>query len=332
MDESMKIDLTKPDLQFALKLIKAGAQLTSQIRNDLAHASITKEDKSPVTLADFGVQALAGYFLDQFFKKATLAGEEDSRVLRTPEGKQHLAQVTDYVKRIVPEATEDLVCEWIDRGTGEPTDEYWTLDPVDGTKGFLRGRQYAIALATLEKGKVVLGLLGCPELELPQLPGVKGCVILAKQGEGTWAADIREQKNWVELHVSKCENVKEAIVLGSAESGHTHHGRIERVSEALGIHQETIRLDSQAKHALLAAGGGDILFRLPPKDRPDYHEKIWDVAAGTLVIQEAGGKATDIDGRQIDFSTGLQLTNNRGLLATNGSFHSEILKALQEVS
>jgi len=326
----MKINLTEPDIQFALKVVQSGAYITSAIRRDLANTSLIKEDQSPVTIADFGVQALAGYFLKQFFKEATLVGEEHSRVLRTSEGKEHLSQVTDYVKTLAPEATEDLVCEWIDRGAGEPTDGYWTLDPVDGTKGYLRGGQYAIALAYIEKGEAVLGLLGCPELELPQLSGVKGCVVLAKKGEGAWVSEFGDLKNWIELHVSDCDDAKEAIVLGSVESAHTHHGRIQGVREKLGITHDPIRLDSQAKHALLAAGGGDILFRLPPKDRPDYREKIWDVAAGALVIQEAGGKVTDIDGKEIDFSTGLELTNNRGLLASNGIFHEEILQALKE--
>ena len=52
----------------------------------------------------------------------------------------------------------------IDHGNGEPADLFWTLDPIDGTKGFLRGDQYAVALALIKEGKPVLGVLGCPNL------------------------------------------------------------------------------------------------------------------------------------------------------------------------
>jgi 3'(2'), 5'-bisphosphate nucleotidase len=60
-------------------------------------------------------------------------------------------------------------------------DRYWTLDPIDGTKGFLRGDQYAIALALVEHGEVVLGVLGCPNLPNPD--GSRGAIFAA--GDGT---------------------------------------------------------------------------------------------------------------------------------------------------
>ena len=67
------------------------------------------------------------------------------------------------MRTAIPDATPEEVCGLIDRGSGEPPDTFWTLDPIDGTKGFLRREQYAIALAFVENGKVELGVLGCPE-------------------------------------------------------------------------------------------------------------------------------------------------------------------------
>ncbi len=64
----------------------------------------------------------------------------------------------------IPDATPEEVCGLIDRGSGEPPRTFWTLDPIDGTKGFLRREQYAVALALVRDGKVELGVLGCPEL------------------------------------------------------------------------------------------------------------------------------------------------------------------------
>ncbi|HEX7974990.1 MAG TPA: inositol monophosphatase family protein, partial [Anaerolineales bacterium] len=84
-------------------------------------------------------------------------------------------------------------------------------------------------------------------------------------------------------------------------------------------------------YAILAAGKGDLLLRLISPSMPDYHEKIWDQAAGSLILEEAGGKITDLDGRPLDFSTGRELLNNRGILASNSFLHPAALEALQAI-
>ena len=63
----------------------------------------------------------------------------------------------------------------------------WTLDPIDGTKGFLRGEQYAVCLALLVDSSVEVGVIGCPNLPLdPQKPdGQRGCLFIAVRGQGT---------------------------------------------------------------------------------------------------------------------------------------------------
>jgi 3'(2'), 5'-bisphosphate nucleotidase len=88
-------------------------------------------------------------------------------------------------------------------------------------------------------------------------------------------------------------------------------------------------MDSQAKYALLAAGRGDLIFRLISPDRPDYEELIWDQAAGSLIVTEAGGRVTDLNGRDLDFSLGRKLSNNVGVVASNGVLHEQALRALQ---
>ena len=90
-------------------------------------------------------------------------------------------------------------------------------------------------------------------------------------------------------------------------------------------------MDSQAKYAVLAAGEGDVLLRLISPSRPDYREKIWDQAAGSIVVTEAGGRITDLDGRSLDFSHGRTLAKNRGILATNGRLHDAILDGLRQI-
>jgi 3'(2'), 5'-bisphosphate nucleotidase len=85
-------------------------------------------------------------------------------------------------------------------------------------------------------------------------------------------------------------------------------------------------MDSQAKYAALARGDAEIYLRLPT--RPGYVEKIWDHAAGFLVIEEAGGRVTDIEGKRLDFTCGSRLERNRGVIATNGLLHQRVLEAV----
>ena len=113
----------------------------------------------------------------------------------------------------------------------------------------------------------------------------------------------------------------------SVESGHSAHGDAAAVAGRLGMTAPPLRMDSQAKYAVVARGEADIYLRLPT--RADYHEKIWDHAAGALIVAEAGGTVSDIHGRPLEFHHGRELTVNRGVIVTNGRLHERVLEAVQ---
>jgi 3'(2'), 5'-bisphosphate nucleotidase len=97
--------------------------------------------------------------------------------------------------------------------------------------------------------------------------------------------------------------------------------------ETLGVEPAPWLMDSQAKHALIAAGRADVLIRIPAT--ADYRDKIWDQAAGTLIIEESGGRVTDLHGARLEFGTGRLLTRNHGVIASNGHLHAAVLDAAQ---
>ena len=217
---------------------------------------------------------------------------------------------------------------------GKPTKEFWTLDPVAGTKGFLRGDQYAVALAYLRDGEVRVGVLGCPELAAGVVPdkGGEGSLLVARRGNGTFCRSLDdEQADWKALKVSEYSDVSRARLLRSVEKAHTDTGGIGQLVARLGITAKPVPMDSQAKYAVLAAGGGDVNLRLLSTSRPDYREKIWDQAAGSIVVEEAGGRVTDLSGKPLDFTHGRTLAENRGILATNGHLHSDLLDGLKRI-
>lgn len=327
------IDPKNPEVKFAMHAVRQACELVQQIQSEMVTSQLTKDDRSPVTVADFGSQALVAYLLAAAFPYDTLVAEEDSAALRSPERAETLQMVTDYVARFIPETTSNKVCQWIDFGRAAPAGRFWTLDPIDGTKGYLRGDQYAIAMALIEQGQVQLGVLGCPNLVdayRPDLHG-SGSLVVAVRGQGAWTTSLAEPGNYESLHVSQRSEPAEARLLRSFESEHTNVGKIDEFTQKLGIQAEPVRMDSQAKYAVLAAGKGDLLLRLLSPSKPNYHEKIWDQAAGSIVVEEAGGMISDLNGKSLDFTAGRTLARNRGILASNCRLHSSALEALHSI-
>ncbi|MEO0477547.1 MAG: inositol monophosphatase family protein, partial [Planctomycetota bacterium] len=178
------------ELKIAVQAVRDAAKVCRKVQAALVTAeTLEKKDKSPVTVADFASQAVVCKALADAFAEDRVVGEEGADDLRGEENTALRNQVVSHTAEVVGDsATEDAVLEWIDRGGYDPAVEgrqkrYWTLDPIDGTRGFLRGDQYAIALALIEDGKVVLGALGCPNLKM--VDDTQGCFFTAIRGQGT---------------------------------------------------------------------------------------------------------------------------------------------------
>lgn len=322
-----------PELEFAVDAVREASGLARRIQREMVGGPITKDDRSPVTVADFAVQAVVARRLAESLPGSVLIGEEQAGALRLTEGTATLDQVTQFVRLAIPDATPEEVCGLIDRGSGEPPDTFWTLDPIDGTKGFLRREQYAVALGLVRNEQVELGVLGCPELTDPKrmTTDETGLLVAALRESGTWSQALSGGGQWHQLFVSDRTEPAAARILRSVEKAHTNTNEIGQLTAALHVAEPAIGMDSQAKYAVLAAGRGDVLLRLISPSRPDYRERIWDQAAGSIVVTEAGGRITDLDGRPLDFSQGRTLAKNRGIVATNGRLHEAILAGLRRI-
>jgi len=321
------------EFQFALEATRHAAQLTQQVQAEMTGPALTKSDRSPVTVADFAAQALVSSVLAEAFPADPLVAEEDAAALRTPAENPMLIQVTDFVSRFLSRITSQAVCEAIDWGTAVPAQRFWTLDPVDGTKGFLRGGQYAVALALIVDGQVQVGALGCSGLSEASRPDSRGpgSLVAAVRGQGVWSTPLNVNGGFTRLQASQRSDPGEARLLRSFEADHTNTDQLDEVIRALHIQAPPVAMDSQAKYAGLAAGAGDLLLRLLSPKQPDYREKIWDQAAGSLVVEEAGGCISDLEGRPLDFTVGRTLARNRGVLASNGYLHAVALQAARQV-
>ena len=322
----------RSEVEFVLQAVRTAAGLSRRIQGEMVSPAMEKSDRSPVTVADFASQAIIARMLQEAFPDDPLVAEEDSTELRVPAQAKALSAVTSYVSSLHPEAHQGLVCHWIDHGSGEPGVRFWVLDPIDGTKGFLRGDQYVVALALVEEGRVVLGAMGCPNLNSDLRPevGGAGSVVLAVRDHGAWVTGMDGGK-LSKIQVSGQQDPKQARLLRSFAAEHTNVAMVDQLVAALGSHHPPLLMDSAAKYAVLAVGDGDLLFRLISLQKPDYVENIWDQAAGSIIVEEAGGKVSDLTGRDLDFGLGRQLTDNLGVLASNGWLHEAALEALRVV-
>ena len=322
----------KEEKKRAIEAVVLASRLCQHVQSNLIDGtSISKNDKSPVTIADFGAQAIVSLVLQKYFPQIPMVGEEDASALRE-ENNPLSSKVFEAVRSVLPQANDAEILAAIDYGTyeGGAKGRHWCLDPIDGTKGFLRGDQYAVALALIEDGSVVLGVLGCPNLPLDihNSDAQRGSLFVAVQGEGAQSLDM----NGVfisDIQVDQAVQKHDLIFCESVETGHTSQSDSAKIADILGIKKEPVRIDSQCKYAIVARGEASIYLRLPT--RIGYQEKIWDHGAGVIVIEEAGGRVSDIFGRKLDFSLGRTLAKNKGVVVTSGTLHKEVIQAVQEV-
>ena len=315
-----------------LEAIRLSSQLCEEVRGGLAgREAILKSDRSPVTVADYGSQAMIGRLIRERFPHDTLVAEEDSKELRGPDHAEIVERITSFVRGFVQGVSSREVLSWIDFSSYPTADRFWTLDPIDGTKGFLRGDQYAIALALIEKGRVTLGFMACPNLyvDREQPHGKRGALFFAIRGKGSFQTGM-DGGNKRALSVSRVQDPSEASLTESVEPDHTDHLTHEQIARKLNIRKPSLRMDSQAKYAVVARGEATIYLRAPSTSEPGYRENIWDHAAGSIIAEEAGGRVTDTLGQPLDFASGIKMKKNLGVVVTNGVLHEIVLRALKK--
>ena len=360
------------ELHTALLAVQRAALLTQAVFHRHAKGALAKSDATPVTLGDFGAQTLINHALQRAFPADPIVGEEDADALRADAGlcRQVWELVQDAANRPLstfgtsssngsssqadglgdgPENEEAMLAA-LDRGKGAggATGRFWTVDPIDGTKGFLRGGQYAVCLALVEDGVVRLGALGCPNLPVSDAapltadagsgdddalfhPG-RGVLFSAVRGQGASSRplDPTVPAEAKPIHMRQLGNVSEAAMCESFEAAHSDHSQSSQIVKLLGITSESVRMDSQAKYGSVARGSGEIVLRLPVGKR-DYKECIWDFAAAQAIVEEAGGVMTDVTGKPLDFSKGRRLFDNTGVITAPKAIHGKVLDAVKKV-
>jgi myo-inositol-1(or 4)-monophosphatase len=196
---------------------------------------------------------------------------------------------------------------WLSEETADAPDRLgrvrvWIVDPLDGTRSFIAGRpEFAISIALAERGRAVLGAVYNPATRE---------LFCGERGRGAWL-EAPGRTGARRLEVTARETSEQAVLLASrseiaaGEFDPFHGGWV------------LVPTGSTAyKLARLAAGAGDVFLSRGPKAE-------WDVCAGALLVDEAGGRATDLTGAELQYNRPDPRVN--GILATNGRLHGYLL-------
>ncbi|CAG8549674.1 11178_t:CDS:2 [Acaulospora morrowiae] len=318
----------------AIDAVLRASRVCQQVFRQLVDGeTITKSDKSPVTAADFGAQAVVNTVLHNSFPNDAVIGEEDSKDLRGDTGKQLREKVLSLANSVLDMPLDDKkLLEAIDRGShpGGAKGRMWALDPIDGTDGFIRGDQYAVCLALIIDGHVQLGVMGCPNLPVDsKVPeGERGCLFVTVKGQGAFQRNFTSAEE-TQIHMADISSPSDALFCESVTPSHSSHGDSAKIASLLNVTKPPIRMDSQCKYSTVARGDADIYLRLPTSMH--YEENIWDHTSGSLLVQESGGIVTDIYSKPLNFSLGRKLKENKGVIVAHSKIHSQVIKAVQKV-
>jgi histidinol-phosphatase len=200
------------------------------------------------------------------------------------------------VKEVILDAFPDHGFLGEESGRTNPDSPYvWIVDPIDETRNYARQVPiFATLIALMKDGELIVGVSNAPAI--PEL-------LTAEKGKGAY-------QNGTKISVSSIPTLSEANI---GFGGIKHFDREGRVPELLSL----------ANAARGATGfGGFWSFSLLAEGHLDVvvHPRlsIWDMAAHTVIVEEAGGKMTDISGKPVDLDT-------KSALASNGLFHDEAL-------
>lgn len=289
----------------------------------ISNTKTSGNSKEPVTIADYGSQAIICRALQKYYPDDAVVSEESGKQFMELIDDDQRANVLEILAEVLGQpVTKEEVVNWLDFGTGKSASRTWVIDPIDGTKGFIALRHYAIACGLLIDGQIAEGIVAAPGYN------DEGALFYTQDG-ATYRAPLAEGTG-EKVTISDREEPTQFVTVQSVEKAHASKSRMELAREYSGLENAIVNeLDSMEKYALVACGDADLYMRLP-REGSNYAHKIWDHVAGVALVKHAGGVVTDVDGTPLDFSQGDTMPN-LGMVASNGKRHDSIIAAVTKV-
>lgn len=181
----------------------------------------------------------------------------------------------------------------------------WIVDPIDGTRGFARKNgEFSIMIGFVENGVIQVGVVAQPAV---------GRVTYASLGNGCWRLDGGATPP-IRCRATSVGAMRLATL---TQSRSRDAGKRSKWAEALNPNRIVESYSAGIKLALVARGEADVYLNTYEA----FHD--WDICAGQILVTEAGGRVTDVNGHELVYGTP-GAWQKAGLLATNGSLHAEV--------
>ncbi len=186
-------------------------------------------------------------------------------------------------------------------------DIVWIIDPLDGTKEFIkRNGEFTVNIGLVNKGRPVLGVIYVPVTEE---------MYFASQGMGAFMVKDGKTERIAVSHKDSTE--KMVLVKSRSHANERLQGIIDRLKFA-----EVKTSGSSVKGCLVARGYADVYIRLGPQSE-------WDICAMNAIIDEAGGKMTGLDGKTLKYNKENILIET-GFLVSNNRIHEKLLELIRK--
>lgn len=299
----------KKELTVAVNLVKKAAEITEWFKNK-GFNSFLKSDQSPVTVADFASQIYIASELKNHFSDDEIIAEEENMNYIGKRAENSFNQCLNELNINGLENAKDYI-----KYRGKSSERQWTIDPIDGTMGFLKGLIYAIGIGFMEDS-----IPRVCAIAIPNYAGKALTIFSAEQGQG--AQISYNNSDIIPIKVSQKEKLEE---IRFCHSLHYDQPWVLQFARKMGI-TNFIQIDSMAKFAMVADGCADLYIK--PLDME--HSFTWDFLPGDLIVREAGGTVTDLNGTPIRFKDNKCIFTKPGIISSNGLLHKEILKQLKE--
>ncbi|MSQ90472.1 MAG: hypothetical protein EXS01_03645 [Phycisphaerales bacterium] len=324
---------TDERLKIATAAILAGlGALRVILRDPRAREPVIKPDGSPVTAGDLAVQMAVCAVLAERTPDMAVIGEEGESSFEGSAGRELLERAVVAVRLSMGSAAPSDPTQFLRGDTRPRASSWWTVDPIDGTKGFRSARHYALCLALVEDRRATIGILSCPTLVMGRDPLAIGSdeqfgtVYAALRGKGAWKFQPTEglrELPAMAMQVRRPKHTSQSWRVCDSIEGGSRAERMRTVMSATDLKWSSVSLDSQCKYALLAEGTADCFMRVPGSRGA---EKVWDHAPGVVVAEEAGASVSDVLGNPLVFA-GESLDQNVGTLACDPAIADRVCKA-----
>lgn len=253
-------------LEVGLEAVKAAEKVILQYFNDGNFDEQRKSDDSPVTKADKEAQKIISHTILNNFPDHFILGEED---------------VED----------QDL----------EGKEFVWIIDPIDGTKSYIRHRPlFSSLLALMHNGEFIVGISNAPLMHE---------LLYASKGDGAFLNDKK-------IQASKVDSISRASIAFGGLKYFKKHNNLDSLADLCAQAEWARGTGDFWSYHMVAQGSMDAMV--------ETQTKIWDIAPHAVIVEEAGGKITDLQGNPLTLES-------TSALATNGFLHDDIKSYFTEV-